>query len=81
VCRHINEQVISTLKEGDKKRSLWEVFFEHITNCRERNLVKLGITYHTNILSWLIVFLDRTSNQIYNKVAKLLMLPPISYIK
>ena len=55
-CGRIDEQVMSTLEEGDKSRALWEVFFEHITNCRERNGVKLGIKYHVDILSWLIIF-------------------------
>ena len=62
---------------------IWRLHAEHIRKVSENGGKGRGfkrITYHPLLLNWAIAFLARTSANVYNEVAKVMMLPNISHV-
>ena len=62
---------------------IWRLHAEHIRKVAENGGKGRGFkrtTYHPLLLNWAIAFLARTSANVYNEVAKVMMLPSISHV-
>ena len=82
----MDNTISNALEDGGASEGaeIWRLHAEHIRKVAENGGKGRGfkrITYHPLLLNWAIAFLARTSANVYNEVAKVMMLPTISHVQ